>query len=161
MTDTLDMQESPETGRPMFLTVLCILTFIGAGIGILTSIWGALTLETTIANLEASEGAFGSLGSSFEGMMSKQAENMRKWGMLNHLINVFGNIFCLLGALWMWNLKKNGYYVYVIGQIVPLVATFVLLGGSGMGMFAGLAFIGALFPIAFIIMYGVNFKYLK
>lgn len=161
MTDTLDIQESPETGRPMFLTVLCILTFIGAGIGILTSIWGALTLETTIANLEASEGAFGSFGSGFEDMMSQQAENMRKWGMVNHLLNVFGNVFCLLGALWMWNLKKNGFYVYVIGQIVPLVATFALLGGSGMGMFAGLAFLGALFPIAFIIMYGVNFKYLK
>lgn len=162
MTDVLDFQdESPESTRPQFLTVLCILTFIGAGIGILSGIWGAITLDSTIANLEASEGAFDSLGSGLGDMMSRQAENMRKWGMINQLLNILGSGLCLLGALWMWNLKKNGFYVYVIGQIIPLVAGFAFLGGGGMGMFAGLAFLGALFPIAFIIMYGVNFKYLK
>lgn len=66
----------------------------------------------------------------------------------------------------MWRLKKIGYYIYIPGQILPLIGSFMTMnsfaGGTlfaGFGMVAiGISFI---FQLAFIIMYGVNLKYMK
>lgn len=158
--DILDESTNIEYKRPQFLTVLCILTFVGAGLGILSGIWGIATLKTSIAAMEASQATFDRMGGLGDAM-SKQVQALRNYGTIAQGMGLVGNGLCLLGALWMWNLKKNGFYVYVVGQLLPLVATFGLLGGSGMGLFASFAIIGAIFPIAFIVMYALNFKYLK
>jgi hypothetical protein len=161
MTENLDMNQGTPA-RPTFLTVLCILTYVGAGIGILSGIWGLFTLQSTIATLEASQGLLEGLGGELGGELSSQVEALKNYGMIAQLLGVVGNILCLLGAFWMWSLKKTGFYTYVVGQVLPLVATFGLLGGMGLGgMFGGFAILGAIFPIAFIVMYALNLKHMN
>ena len=167
--ENLDEVNAQPAGRPTFLTVICILTFVGAGIGLLAALYSVATVQSTIAQLEQSqkamEGIGTTFGSEFDNIIQSQIEVTKKFGFIAAILNILGNGLCLLGAFWMWSLKKNGFFVYVIGQILPLIASFGLLGGMSFGAFAGLAFvgmiIGALFPIAFIVMYALNLKHMK
>lgn len=118
--------------RPTFLTVLCILTFIG-------SAWGAI-------------GNFVSDGSQYVPMWYK-------------LAILACNLATGYGAFQMWNLKKQGLMIYTGGEVLAIIMPFILIYGILPSAIADLmgAFmmIGALFPIAFLIMYWVNAKHLK
>jgi hypothetical protein len=167
--ENLDNSNLQFKDRPTFLTVLCILTFVGAGIGFLGAVYGLATIQSTIAQLEQSRDSLSELGASFgdgfNDMLTSQIEVTKKYGLISAILNTVGNGLCLLGAYWMWSLKKNGFYVYNIGQILPLIASFGLMGGMDLGMFAGLAvgamIVGAMIPVAFIVMYGLNLKHMK
>lgn len=147
-----------EPKRPQFLTVLCILTFIGCGFAIFGAIWGYISIKASsgllenMANME---------GDSF-GMMSGMQDTMRKAvenAVPNLLIGVVCALLCLYGALQMWKLKRIGFYVYTVGEIVPAISGF-LLGGDGLIGGAG-AVVGLLFAVLWIVLYAINFKHLK
>jgi hypothetical protein len=68
----------------------------------------------------------------------------------------------------MWKMKKSGFYLYVGGQILAFIGIYGLMGGlmpNSSGPLAGFTAVGQviaiIFPLAFVIMYGVNFKHLK
>ncbi len=168
--EILDINEvNPEQKRPAFITVLCILTFVGAGLGLLTGLWSLFTIgqvQDTFDTLDRL-GGFGE--SSLGGM-----DDFYRWTKISVYLNLLGNAMCLTGALMMWNLKKIGYFIYIPGQLIPLIGSFMVISsmtgfmgaaGPGGGMFASMGmigfFIGALFPAAFIIMYGVNLKHMN
>jgi hypothetical protein len=57
----------------------------------------------------------------------------------------------------MWNLKKTGFYLYIAGIIILVAAPFAmgkLVGAIGASL---IGFIG----VIFIVMYGVNLKYMN
>jgi len=152
--------------RPIFLTVLGILSFIGVGwqiiSGIITMGAGSLTSAVTSAGSEYAEGL-----SNMEGMdqamaglneavdaANKLAQNASLLG----IINIVAALVCLLGVIWMWKLMKKGFYVYVIGELAAPVATLALVGFGLGGITATLGFI---FPIIFIILYALNLKHMS
>jgi hypothetical protein len=53
----------------------------------------------------------------------------------------------LFGAIQMWNLKKLGFFIYAIANIILLVLNFGIWG--------------LVFTAAFIVMYAVNLKYME
>ena len=63
--ENLDNSNLQFKDRPTFLTVLCILTFVGAGIGFLGAIYGLATIQSSIAQLEQSRDTLSELGTSF------------------------------------------------------------------------------------------------
>lgn len=160
----LDLEEEKK-GIPTFLKVLCILTFVGAGFGIIGALYSMAMHEFTMSMMDKSFAS--GEGNPFLPKNSTYMETLQKWGMVSYAMNLVGSLLCLLGAIIMWKLKKSGFYIYVLGQIIPFIAAYGLLGGmtSGGGMFAGLVLIGqiigAIFPIAFIVMYAVNLKHMK
>ena len=118
--------------RPAFLTVLCILTFVGAGLGVLGS-FGNFAVDATLG-----------------------------------IVTLLANVLCIVGAIMMMKLKKTGFYLYVVGELLPLIYTFVVLGGLGamnvpiFGEAVIIIYLIALvIPLAFIVMYGVNLKHMK
>lgn len=115
--------------RPTFLTVLCILTFIGSGLGVLFSLLGILGLGATNSFLSNYAGAAASSG------------------MLKPILILIFSGASLYGAIMMWSLKKMGYYLYVAAQI--LIVAF------------GFSWIGLFFAALFIVLYGLNLKYLE
>jgi hypothetical protein len=160
MEETLENNNEIQE-RPMFLKVLCILTFVGSGMGILAAIYGALTIETTIKTLEFSQGLMGGFNASFGIDYDALLEVTKKWGLTTQLLNLLGSALCLFGALMMWKLKKSGFYIYVLGQLLPLIASFGLMGGLSSSGLPGLSIIAAIFPVTFVILYAVNLKHLK
>lgn len=104
----------------------------------------------------------GDVGSS----VGVNLEDSYKWTKVSNYLNLLGNALCLGGALLMFKLKKIGYYIYIPGQVLPVVGSFLAVNSVlGGGMFAGFGYIalifGSLFSIAFIIMYGLNLKHMK
>jgi hypothetical protein len=118
------------TTRPTFLTVLCILSYIGCGLSIISSL---MQLATT---------------------------------PLAGVLNLVASLICLFGVIQMWKLKKMGFYLYLVGEIAPLIITFATLGFAAMFSFAGgfmalIAGLMSIFPILFIILYALNLKHLN
>ena len=63
----LDLEISENTGpkqRPVFITVLCILTFVGAGLAIISSLFSMLTMGHI-------EGSFMTMNSTLNGVMAR------------------------------------------------------------------------------------------
>lgn len=154
-----------EKVRPTLLTVLCILTFIGSGFSIYSGIQSYLTADVTAgATSEAMEelqdqmedqevpGFMGELFNSIgETMTPDKVKNMG-------IATLISSILTLIGAVFMWGLRKNGFYLYVIGTIIAIVAPMLIYNGM-MGNFsaAGNTFIGILFSV----LYGLNLKYMS
>jgi hypothetical protein len=166
MSDLIDTTYEAEAPRiPNFLKVLCILTFVGSGIGILGAIYGVFTTNATIKSLENSQDLLNRMNSPM-GDMGGLIEATKKWGMLSNVFNLFACGLCLTGGILMWKLKKIGYVSYLVGVIAALIPGFLMMGslassGGMMGVFMGASFIFAiLLNVAFIIMYTVNRKHL-
>lgn len=158
----LDLEISENTGpkqRPVFITVLCILTFVGAGLAIISSLFSMLTMGFVENTIKGMDDAF---NQSDVGM---DFGNSYRWMKISYILNLVGSLLCLAGALFMWRLKKVGFYIYLIGQIIPLVGSFMTMNSSLNGIMANFGMIvmiiGMMFPIAFVIMYGLNLKHMK
>lgn len=128
-------QATAEAGkRPGFLTVLCILTFIGSGLG---------TLFMLLATV-----GMGALMESIPGMGAAMGG-----GTAYFAVGTVLAAASLFGAIQMWKLKKTGFFIYaganVVGIIMPLI--------FGMGFSA----MGAVFPILFIVLYYLNVKHMS
>lgn len=128
-------QATAEAGkRPGFLTVLCILTFIGSGLGLL----GGLLMTI----------GMGSIMGSIPGMGAAMGG-----GTAYFAIGTVLAAASLFGAIQMWKLKKQGFFIYagasVVGIILPLIF--------------GLPFsaMGAIFPVLFIVLYYLNVKHMN
>jgi len=140
MSETLD-NPAAAGKRPTFLTVLCILSFIGAGISIILLLLGTVLAAGVSVAADAAADAGAEVTSTVGSM----------WAYLSVAIVMV--VISLIGVIQMWKLKKTGFYQYtgaaVVGMIVPLF--------FGMGFSVG----GAIIPIAFIVMYGLNLKAMK
>lgn len=171
MTDELDLLDDGTDivysgKRPAFLQVLCILTFVGTGLGIIYS-------TVSMIAISAAERLMVGLSSIAPDAQSLDDSlvNVYRWAKWSIYASVLGNIACLTGALVMWRMRKVGYYIYVGGQGLPLIIGILSMisNYSNMGMPGG--FLGsfgivgfaiqAIFPIGFVVMYGLNYKYLR
>ena len=121
--------------RPTFLTILCILTFIGSGFGILSSILFIVGAGALMSFLGSMGGATGGGGMAYLG------------------ISLVLSIASLYGAIQMWKLKKMGFFIYAGAGVVGIILPFVF----GMGFTA----VGAIIPLAFIVMYYLNVKHMS
>ncbi len=151
-----------ETGRriPGFLKVLCILSFTGVSIALVMGVYNLLTLGSTLAQLKSSMDTLKSLGSSLGNGLDNYANSLIHYGTLYYIIIIVASLICLTGVMMMWKQRKSGYYIYILGEIAPAIAAFALLGGYG-ALGTALMIMGVVFPIAFIIMYGLNLKHLS
>ncbi|MEA3317214.1 MAG: hypothetical protein U9R54_04595 [Bacteroidota bacterium] len=105
--------------RPAFLSVLCILTYIGSGLAILFSLLGML-------GIGALAGMAAKFGAPVEGGFA-----------INSLLVLVFAVASIYGAIMMWKLKKIGFYIYVAAQVL-----IVAFGWSIFALVFALLFIG-------------------
>lgn len=135
-------QTAPQKNlRPTFLTVLCVLTFVGSGYSIFVELTGLfadrivdsdeiLKYITLMGDLHAHEIYILNLGMSLAG---------------------------LLGAILMFLLRRSGFYLYAAAQIL----SFFVIPYSDDFFWLSLMAVSAVFSLLFIILYGLNLKHLK
>ena len=155
--------------RPTFLTVLCILTFIGSGWGVINAITSYSSAEQTAAiTEEAMDEAMDEIESSAEAeeipdfistILGSVSESLTPENIRNSSIaSGIASLLCLIGAVLMWQLQRKGFYLYVIGIVVTVIAPVMVIGGTVGGFqAAGAGFIGAIFCV----LYGLNLKHLS
>lgn len=161
MEPTFEATDTPV--RNNFLTVLCILTFVGSGWGLLAGIYGyvtadskavenRITMEKVEDQMEGKEQpAFVKYALSGAKMT---ADDIRKADS----VSVLTSILTLAGAIMMFGLRKNGFYVYLGGIVISIIGPLLLFGTGFLGLVAtGMAILTG---GAFVAMYGVNLKYM-
>lgn len=159
--DSTIVSEGKPKARPTFLTVLCILTFVGTALGLIQGLFIWMMAGFYSKMFQGFGAALGNNNSNELNIVAKVFNAFSFWGVAI----VLGSILCLVGALIMWRLKKFGYFLYIFGQIVPIVGCYLALASIPAREFGSIAllyvFMFSIFPIAFIIMYGLNLKYMN
>lgn len=167
MSEVLNEYEREEPKRPVFLTVLCILTFIGSSFGLIGGIYGFLTAKVTATAMQ-SIGSMNNFGDD-DNPGSKVAKTVMtglqdvytvKNLQTNAAAGIAAGILCLLGAFWMWGLKKKGFYSYVAGTAIGAGVPIVVFG-LGNIFLLGATIFGALFGVVFCVMYALNLKHME
>ena len=166
MEEELDqlIEDGESNGkRPMFLKVLCILTFVGSGFAVLGALFSLMFSGAMESTLKASKGAMRDIDDN--GILNIDFEQIMIWQKYMNLAGILGALLCLGGALLMWRLKKIGYFIYIPGAIIPAIVGIIGTQAMFTGAVSGFASIGAYFglliAVVFVILYGLNFKSLK
>lgn len=160
---TLDHQPQAKT-MTATINVLSILTFIGCGIAFISAIWSlyssgksmeqiALMQEQVDQMGETSETAANIMLQSIE-MVKKQYDNR----YLLLIVNLLATGLCLFGAIEMRKMRKNGFYLWLTGELLPILITVAIIGFNLMGgivLGASLLFAGV-----FIVLYGLQVKHM-
>ena len=160
--DVLNFDENQKSKLPSGLNVLTILTFIGC------VVFGILTLLTPVI-YNFMTGFMDKAVNSGNELSDKQLADIEKGRAVMELshqnmiplmtIGMAGIILCFVGALWMRKYKKDGYWMYVAGEIIPVIASFLLLGTAQYtGVFS--VIIGLGLPLLFVFLYTMQRKYL-
>lgn len=130
-----------QNKRSVLLTVLCILTWIGCAFPFVLTGMSFLSSDLTKAFIDT----------------DKYSET---WFFLDWLI--FPSL-CTLGAIFMFRLKRWGFWIYCLGQIPPLVfSVYMIIGMTkslGSGVFFGLLW--NCLSIAFIVVYAAEMNKLS
>lgn len=137
--ETLDEFKKNNTDLPQFLKVLCILTFIGSGLGLLLGIL-LIVAFPIFQNLNVFKG--------FEALY-----------IMLGIYTIVVNLGTLFGALLMWRKKVNGFYVYVFSQLLNIASPLVIYLIYDIKTEQNI--VSYIFPLIFIAMYAANLKYLK
>lgn len=150
-----------KNSRPTFLTVICILAFIGNGLGIFQGLIG-MAMVGMYRRIFSTINALGQQSGNPLGFDIDSIFNAYNWFAI---LLIFGSLLALTGSILMWKLKKIGFPFYVIGQILPIAGIFLFASTIFNGPFIGfsilMTFMSTLFPIAFMIMFAINIKHLK
>lgn len=132
--------------RPKLLSVLCILTFISSGLGILSCIITPLTanmVKEYMINAPNYD----------ETQMAESLKVIEAgWGyFLLTLVLVVGS---LIGAIMMWKLKKIGFHFYAFSNLAVLFVPTLVLG-------IAISWVSIIFSVAFIGLYAMHLKMMR
>jgi hypothetical protein len=129
-----------KKARPGFLTVLCILTYIGSGLTCVKYLADYMLHDNGIARIQGTpQVPVAAIG-----------------------LGVVSSVLKIWGASSMMSLKRKGFFLYLGGEVA-------LLAGMCIGSFSlptdnsTIPFLGAtaFFSVLFVILYALNLKHLK
>lgn len=141
-------EEKPK--RPEFLKALCILSFIGGGFSMISYGFMFLYFDEWVVAFQ--NGQF----DEFLGILDKEAVAL--------FLNVGSKFFFILsllfslsvvGVYFMWKLRKTGFHMYSIAQILILIVQQVFLPSLPFPL------IPFLITLTFILLYYRNLTYMR
>lgn len=152
------------TKRPVFLTVLCILSFVGIGISLLVNIYNLNAFaQQSLSGFDF----FGAFNPTVKAMLA-----FFKYLKLTVILKFVFDILCLVGVILMFKLNKKGYYIYIVGELAPVIMIFIarikfqdvinLLPETATTMLSWpiLLLIMAV-AVLFSVLYGLNLRHMK
>ena len=140
--DMLNLEQKDVQKLPQMLNILTILTYIGCALGAISAIWSYMSASTaykayaTIYSNESLKNENKVLESVFSGateMVRKSYENR----MMILVFALVGVALTFYGAMQMRNLKKQGYLIYVVGELLPTLSFAIFIGFGGSSRYCG------------------------
>lgn len=132
----LDREEKERAAhRPGLLKVLCILTWIGS------------VAQFTVT--------LGVLLNDLDPFLHSPSL------LVNNVGIQAGNILAVIGAVMMWRMKRNGFWIYILAEIIPLIpGVIIMLQRDEFSDIRAAGVVGGIFlvRIAFIAMYARYYK---
>ena len=155
--------EQVHTYRPMFLSILCVLGFIGSIISIAQNAIGVAKADVEVAQIQSGNSktqlknifAF-SNSSSAEPLVigNLTADNFQKFS----IGGIVSALLCLIGVVMMWMLKKSGFYSFTLGTFFNIITHFLLFGENIGAM--GLSLIAAILGLVLVILFSRYLNYM-
>lgn len=108
-----------KEGLPGILGVLTVLTIIGSVFGLISAFFTGLgckvlEMESVTDKMNPNDLAF------LQATCEHQTILM--------LAAILGSALCLIAAFMMRKLKQQGFIIYVVGQILPLIISLIVMG---------------------------------
>lgn len=158
----VDFSREEKPQLPSAINILTILTFVGCGIGFILILFMPMLNKFFLGMMEKA-------ASSGEDIPASKLAEMQEGRALIELtqanmmpimaIGLIGIALCTWGAIWMRKLKKDGYWIYVGGEILPLIGNFILLGTAQFtGVVSIIMAVGI--PLLFVALYSMQRKFL-
>jgi hypothetical protein len=152
----------PGNKLPSTLNVLTWLTFIANGLGFLSSFWGFFRAQTNYDNMVKAQDNLDRAPDWARKLAGPHPVETARAMLDNRLpvliISLLACFLCFYGALEMRKLKKMGFALYIVGDLVPVAMGIFI----GFDTFATLGYyIGLAITVIFIILYATQLKYLK
>jgi predicted cobalt transporter CbtA len=126
------------------------------------------TSEMTEAEIvESGEQAIEDVANNVENKSAEAAANMMKslvGGISaetiknNAYASILAAILTLIGAIMMWKLRKIGFWIYVLGTVIGIVAPLIIYSGNLLGAISAIGI--GFFGILFVVLYAINKKQL-
>jgi magnesium-transporting ATPase (P-type) len=159
--DMLNLEEKDMKKLPQMLNVLTILTYIGCAFALISSIWGYFSASMNYEAYQKLDSLTSGTGNSgFDKLMSGATEVVKKQydnRLIILLLGIVGVALCFYGAMQMRNLKKQGYMIYLVGEVLPIISFAAFIGFGNIVAALSMFFI-VLFSILFIILYTTQRK---
>ena len=140
------------------LNVMTILSIIGSIFALFSSGVSFFLADKNAENIEKAmqagslDGAPGFVKSFVNKDALEMAQKMADNKLPILILTMVGAVLCLYGAIEMRKLKAQGFWIWLAGELLPIVTLLIFVGTT---IFAGFSFIGYLVPLAFVIMYAV------
>ena len=129
--------------RPVFLTIICVLTFLGSGLMAISFFFTGIFHELVLKVVENPE---------FKMPGVELFQKTAAWAFVT--ASIFYTI-SVIGGIFMWNLKKVGFHLYTAAQIglLFLSSYYIYPGGLPTG--------DLLFATTFVLLYAMHLKIMQ
>lgn len=160
--DDVDFNNEAPRKRPAFITVLAILSWVYVAIGVFSALANSLSSEE--AQIEKIDEAIAIYDSMDDMPFLDDSVAVLEASRDNLRVTNLGNLIFLLiegiAVFMMFNLKRNGFWLYTIAQI-GLVSLMIMVM-PWPNLISTLTVCVTLFlVILFEILYAVNLKHMK
>lgn len=133
-------EENTVSVRPTLLTILCILTFLWNAYKFYGAVPNVFTPEKVVASKEQANEMMMEMMSKYmseqdlEKVEESQQETNKMFDekilLITGIVSVVSSVLLILGGIWMWGLRKKGFYVYVAGNALGVIAPIAIIGGQ-------------------------------
>lgn len=159
--DNLDTDNYEKAKLPQGLNVLTILTFIGCGLVGLFALCAPVVNDYFLKYLndQLASGKDFTANQLAKLEKGKEAIELAQQHMIPLMtVGLIGVALCLVGALWMRKLRKDGFWLYVAGELTPMISIAFIMGFDYYKSVGNI--IGAAIPVVFVVLYSFQRKYL-
>ncbi|MDE3234815.1 MAG: hypothetical protein KGO81_02595 [Bacteroidota bacterium] len=160
MTDSFNNEQQMDQDYGSLKT-LTVFTFVGCALGYIGGFWSFFKADKGVADMETAMSRT-DLPDMAKKFLTPEALERAKLAAENKLpilvIGLVATTLCLVGAIQMRKLKAQGYYLWLIGEILPFIGTAMFINVAT--IYSGFSLIGVAIVLLFIILYTVQRKYL-
>ena len=167
-----EFTESNTAKKPAFVVVLCILTFVGSGLAVLANIYYGATYNAQIKTFELMNEVQSKFGTNQINPLKFVIGDINSfktaiyWHSVLNWVKFFIHIPIILGAVFMYKLKRKGFYMHVAGQFSIIIVNIIIcmkVNNIGFMSYSYMIYpiIGIIGSVAFLIMYSTNLKHFK
>jgi hypothetical protein len=161
-SNTANFLEEPQK-LPSMLNVLTILTFIASGLGIISGCYSFFAASSNYDKAVQTQDKMEQMPDWVKSMtgpnMVEAAHRQLENRLPIMLLTIVASALCLYGAIQMRKYKKNGFSIYIIGDLLSFVTMGLFIGFGYISTFA-LVF-SIVITALFIGLYATQLKYLK
>lgn len=162
-----EIEQNPK--RPVLLTVLCILSFIVVGFGLLGVLFSVIGGQPSPEEIEATSNQLIQTASDMRDkniiwaadMIEQMADltvyqQQRYWSVL--LVNALTMLTGFMGVLFMFRGKKLGFHLYIIYNLLSVGGTFLIVPSHMVPM--ATVILNLVISGVFILLYSRNLKWM-